>query len=80
MNDQEKQWYVPTPGTPANPTHDLIPIDEFIGFVHLGSLTDAMGYAEYANPPWISNKRVSPSEIAAGRVDRSFTHVAWYNW
>jgi len=54
-------------------------LDEFIEQVKLGVYNDFDGYGVYATETHISNKIVYPSGIARGEIDRSFTHIAWYN-
>lgn len=54
-------------------------LEEFIEAVNQGAFIDYDGYGKYATATEVSNKIILPSHIEDGNIDRSFTHVLWYN-
>ncbi len=57
----------------------LMTMEDFIRDVKSGMFIDYDGFGDYAFADCASNKVVKPSDVAADRLDRSFTHVLWYN-
>ncbi len=58
---------------------DLIPLEDFIQRVKICAFVDSDGFGRYSMAQEVSNKKVIPSELFAGIIDYSFTHVMWYN-
>ncbi len=58
---------------------ELLTIDEFIACVNDKSIMDGDGSGYYATETETSRKLAIPSEIKAGVIDRSFTHIEWFN-
>lgn len=58
---------------------DLMLLEDFIEDCKCGGLIDDDGTGYYATATEMSNEEVSPCEVADGIVDRSFTHVVWFN-
>jgi hypothetical protein len=60
------------------PTHgELMSIATLIDRFEKGLISDGMGY--YAIGDMMSKKSVYPSDVRAGQIDRTFTHVVWLN-
>jgi hypothetical protein len=59
---------------------DLFTLDEFIRDCKNGCLIDDDGYGDYATETNVyEDEVVCPSDIMAGKINRNFTHVMWYN-
>ena len=58
---------------------DVYTLDDFIGLCKEGMFVDYDGYGEYATSSYKSGIDVRPSEIIAGRINRDYDHVVWYN-
>ena len=52
------------------------------GFIHMCknySFIDYDGTGYYGNDKEYSNKYAKPSDIVAGKIDKNYTHVIWFN-
>lgn len=59
---------------------DLIPLDYFIEDCVEGHFTIQDGIGYYATSEGYSeNDKVYPSDVKKGIVDKSWTHVMWFN-
>lgn len=55
-------------------------MDEFVNNVNGKWLIDDDGHGHYATSARYDPHRVvKPSDLAAGKLDRSYTHIVWYN-
>lgn len=54
-------------------------MEEWINDVRAGGLIDYDGTGYYATRHGISDIKVVPSDVAKGLVDRSWSHVMWFN-
>ena len=57
----------------------LMTLEEFVEDVDCGCVIDYDGSGNYATKDKMSSKPAIPSVIGAGIVDKSFTHVVWFN-
>ena len=53
-------------------------IRDYVDFCQDEILTDEMGGGLYMDGDRITNERAMPSEIAAGKIDPRYGHVAWF--
>ncbi len=58
---------------------DLLLLADFIGSVECRGITNDDGHGYYATESYVSAQPAIPSKLFEGIVDRSFTHVMWYN-
>lgn len=58
---------------------DVMTIEEFVSACRNHSFIDYDGHGKYATKYWVSNKTVSPSQLANGEPPPGYTHVVWYN-
>jgi hypothetical protein len=58
---------------------DHMIIGEFIECVRSGFFIDDDGIGRYATKTEMTDKYISPSDVAHGKVDWRFTHVVWFN-
>lgn len=58
---------------------DHMTLGSFLDCVQSGCFIDYDGFGEYATATQVSDKRVHPSDVAYGDIDRNYTHVVWYN-
>ena len=58
---------------------NLMTLEDFISNCGYGGFIDYDGFGEYATSTHTSNIRVIPSDIKAGKINREFTHVVWFN-
>lgn len=66
--------------TPMHDFGDMMTIEEFVKTVLSGGFIDWDGSGYYSDGKvFYHEKPAWPSEIMAGKIDRSFTHVAWFN-
>ena len=54
-------------------------LEDFIKYVESGCFVNDDGYGDYATSIEISNLLAIPSRIKDGKINRSFTHVVWFN-
>ena len=77
VKDIEDYINPPIKWEPLKKTDNLMTVEKFIEDVNSGYLTDYDGYGYYATNKEISDKAVVPSDCPD--LDKSFTHVVWYN-
>jgi hypothetical protein len=58
---------------------DLMTLDEFIEHCNSGAFINYDGTGHYATKTKMSRLYATPSKIKAGNIDRSWTHVMWFN-
>ncbi len=58
---------------------DLITIEEFIATVEVGGFIDYDGFGKYATETQMSNKEIILSDVKRDKIDKSFSHVVWFN-
>lgn len=58
---------------------DLMTLDEFCDMAKDGYLIDYDGVGEYVRDNRLSGIEIVPSDVTRGDVDRTFTHVVWFN-
>lgn len=58
---------------------DLYTLDAFLEEVNTRGLIDYDGAGYYSTEKKRSDKKAIPSEICKGNIDRSYSHVRWYN-
>jgi len=59
---------------------DLFSLEDFIEYCRNGMFIDYDGSGTYATATMISKTHDAiPSEIKDGKIDRSWTHVMWFN-
>ena len=58
---------------------DLMTLEDWVSAVKSGGFIDYDGDGCYATEKEISNKYVKPSDVRKGKVDKSWTHVVWFN-
>jgi len=58
---------------------DKFTLEEFVQACQSGVFVDSDGTGYYAESDRDSNKVARPSDIRAGLVNSSFSHVMWYN-
>jgi len=58
---------------------DHMTLEDFIAAVTDGWFIDYDGTGMYATETGMSDKPARPSDIEKGVIDRSFTHVMWFN-
>lgn len=59
---------------------DIFTMKHWLECVAEGCFIDYDGHGEYSDGKVLfSGVRVRPSDVKACRVDRSFSHVVWYN-
>lgn len=58
---------------------DLMTIEAWIGYVKDGCFTDYDGSGVYAFKDKISDKGIRPSDVKKGKIDKTFTHIVWFN-
>ena len=58
---------------------DLMTLEDWVSAVKSGGFIDYDGDGRYATEKEISNKYVKPSDVRKGKVDKSWTHVVWFN-
>lgn len=61
------------------PMVELMTVADFIDQVKHGCFNDYDGSGYYATATHGSRLAAIPSEIAHGKINNEFTHVAWYN-
>lgn len=61
------------------PAVDLMLVNDFVEQVKLGAFNNYDGSGYYANDTHESRLLAIPSEIMKGKINKKFTHVAWYN-
>jgi hypothetical protein len=71
------ECYPKTRPIPSYGDHMLI--GEFEARVNDGLFIDDDGTGHYATESRMSDKRISPSDVAERRVDRTYSHVVWFN-
>jgi hypothetical protein len=73
--------YRPTPEEEEANGPVKFTLDEFITCVHEGLFVDDDGVGHYSDGTTESTQTIRPSEIEDDddAVDRSFTHIIWYN-
>jgi hypothetical protein len=67
------------PTGPIDPEDDVMTLNEFVANVVGGGFIDYDGYGHYSDGKSVFAKIVYPSDVKNGRIDRSFSHVVWYN-
>jgi len=65
--------------TPIKSTEDHMTLDKFIECCTSGGFIDYDGWGYYATDTMETDIGVIPSDILAGKVNRDYTHVVWYN-
>ncbi len=59
---------------------DLMTMREWIKCVESGGFIDYDGFGLYAfKDICFRNTQVMPSDVKKGKIDKSFTHIVWYN-
>jgi len=66
---------------PIEPDYtDLMTLDEFVDCVKTGLFIDYDGSGYYATESlYDRDSPAIPSEIKQGKINSSYTHVAWFN-
>lgn len=74
-----------TDKTPFNPkphgeNSDVMTMEEFIDHCKAGSFIDYDGMGQYADETHVlAREWVYPSMVINGTIDKSYSHVTWYN-
>ena len=58
---------------------DLFTLDEFAELCKGGVVANDDGIGYYATDKEMSTYAIKPSEFETGKVDKSYTHVIWFN-
>jgi len=58
---------------------DHMTMEEWLECVECGGFIDYDGSGNYATATQMSDKEVVPSDVKKGSIDKSFTHVVWFN-
>lgn len=58
---------------------DLFTMEEWLECVADGGFIDYDGYGNYATLNETSNIEVKPSDVKKGTIDKTWTHIMWYN-
>jgi len=59
---------------------DLMTMEDWIGCVECGGFIDYDGYGYYSDgEKQFSHINVYPSMLASGKLDRSWSHIVWFN-
>lgn len=58
---------------------DHMTMQEFEDSCKSGCFIDYDGHGNYATAIEVSDKVIVPSDFQRGEVDRSFSHVVWFN-
>lgn len=58
---------------------DLYTMKEWIEMVENRYFTDIDGFGEYSDGEFVYEKFVNPSQLRENKVDKSWSHVMWYN-
>ena len=58
---------------------DLFTMKDWLECVECGGIIDYDGYGNYATETERSNIEVRPSDVKKGKIDKTWTHVVWYN-
>ncbi len=57
----------------------LMTIEQWLDCVKCGGFIDYDGFGNYAFKEKMSDKEVRPSDVKKGKIDKTFTHVVWFN-
>jgi hypothetical protein len=59
---------------------DVMTMAQFISQCSIGAIIDYDGSGNYSDGKYIfTDKHVVPSDIPAGKLDTSYSHVVWFN-
>lgn len=58
---------------------DHMTMKEWLECVDCGGFIDYDGGGNYATDTQMTNLEVYPSDVAKGNVDKSWTHIVWFN-
>lgn len=58
---------------------DLFTLDEFIEMCRIGAVSNFDGNGYYGTATKMSEIDASPLRIITGTIDRSWSHVVWFN-
>jgi hypothetical protein len=58
---------------------DLMTLGDWLDCVESGGFIDYDGLGRYATDKEMSNIYVVPSDVEKGKVDKSWSHVVWFN-
>ena len=58
---------------------DHMTMNAFIDCCESGAFINYDGYGNYATIDQTTSLIVTPSDVTSGKVDKSYTHVVWYN-
>jgi len=58
---------------------DLFTMKHWLECVEVGGFIDYDGYGHYATETQTSNIEVKPSDVKKGKIDKTWTHIMWYN-
>ncbi|MDG1949732.1 MAG: hypothetical protein P8J32_02815 [bacterium] len=65
--------------SPIDKDDHLMTMDEWIYCCECGGFIDYDGFAEYSDGKVKYGATLSPSDLKRNTVDKSFSHVVWYN-
>jgi hypothetical protein len=58
---------------------ELMTMAEFISQCCIGAYIDYDGSGKYSDGKYMTDKDVVPSDLPAGKLDTSYSHVVWFN-
>jgi len=67
------------PDEPIPSYGDHMTLDEFVEICKSGGFVDYDGTGYYATATHMTRERAYPSKIRDGVIDRTYTHVMWFN-